>query len=89
MNENRINKTCILQVRCTEAEKKRLEKQALKSGMKRSGYMRTILFGNGDGKEGNALFAVKAQELLNYLEENDRPKRKAVERMVDELWEAL
>lgn len=89
MNKNKANKTCTLQVRCTEEERKLLEKQAEKSGMKRSDYMRAVLFVGGSGKKNGAQIAVKAQEFLNHLEKKGRLKGKTEERMADEIWELL
>lgn len=89
MKEKKANKIYTLQVRCTEDEKKLLDKYIRESGMKRSDYMRAALLSNGRRANGNAQFTVKAQELLNYLEGNENPKRKKTERMVDELWKLL
>lgn len=89
MKENKTNKECILQVRCTEDEKKLLDKYVQKSGMKRSDYMRAALFMQGNQAAENVQFTVKAQELINHLEKSDTIKTMQIERMVDELWELL
>lgn len=89
MKKNRINKTCVIQARCTKSEEKELNKRALESGLKRSDYIRAKCLMDGRGKEKHVPLVVKATELLNYLEENGFTKIKPIERMVDDLWNLL
>lgn len=89
MKEDKTNRECTLHVRCTGNEKKHLDKCAKKNGMNRSDYMRAALFTKGNPTAENVQFAVKAQEILNYLEKSDTIKGRQIERMVDELWDLL
>lgn len=89
MSTKKKNKDRMAQFRCTENEYKLLKKFASMNGMKCSEYLRGVACGGNDGKAGNVRFAVKAQELLNYLEDTCAVADKKLEKKVDELWKCL
>lgn len=88
MNKNKENKDHVIQVRCTEKENEQLKERVSKSGMKRAVYIRSKLFYDTGSKLGKAKFVVRAQDILNYLEEKYGDDKK-LEKWVDELWEDL
>lgn len=87
--ENKENKDCMVQFRCEKKGYKLLKKLASMNGMKYSEYLRCAVFGGNGGKVKNIQFALKAQELLNYLEDNCAVADNKLEKKVDELWKSL
>lgn len=86
--DNKKNKTCMVHVRCTEKEKKDLDKIVKDCNMKSSDYIRKILF-DKNFCIGNVKWLVLAQDFLNYMEERYDVEDKKAERMVDALWKSL
>jgi len=86
---SKSNKTCIIQVRCTERERKQLDKYASKCNKTRSDYIRARLFSDKEVSSNNVLFAVEAQEFMNYVDDNYASLEPKIRKKVKELWNLL
>lgn len=78
-----------IQIRCTKEELKYVDKCAEKKNMNRSDYARGKLFRENTDPLKDVQFVVKAQQLLNYLEDNYAIIDSKLEKKVDELWKNL
>lgn len=86
---NKKKKDHILQYRCTEEEKRYIEKMAKYYGLNRSECIRTLIFRKNSKDFGNVEFVVLAQEILNHIEEEYPKHDKKMMRMVDKLWSLM
>jgi hypothetical protein len=82
-------KDCILQYRCTEEEKRYIDKKAKDYGVNRSECIRELIFRKNSNACSNAEFVVLAQEILNHIESYYSKNDKIIMRMVDKLWDLL
>lgn len=89
MMSNKENRTVIIQVRLTPKEKKRVEANISKTGMKKSDYFRDRLLRVEKKQYENVQLTVAVQEILNYIEENYSFEDKTLERKVDGIWKML
>ena len=88
-NNNKTNKECIIQVRCTKEEQQKLDRVTLEKGINRSDYIREKVFGKGKLKLENVQFIVLAQDIVEYVEEVYGKGDKELERRMKELWKVL
>lgn len=63
------NKDCIVQMRCTEEEKKKLKQLSADSKMSCSDFMRHKVFDQCPSDKKQIIFTVAAQEFLNCVED--------------------
>jgi predicted DNA-binding protein len=82
-------KECILQYRCTEEEKRYIDKMAKKKGVNRSEYIREMIFNKNSTNINWAEFVVTAQELLNRVEPYYQEHDRKIERLINKLWNLL
>jgi hypothetical protein len=82
-------KDCLLQYRCTEEEKRYIDREAKKRKINRSECIRELIFRKNSKDFGNVEFVVLAQEILNHIEEEYPKHDKKMMRMVDKLWSLM
>jgi hypothetical protein len=82
-------KECILQCRCTEEEKRYIDKIAKNHRISRSEYIRELIFKKNHKDFSKSEFVVVAQEIINCMGKYHLQEDEKLKRMVEKLWKLL